>query len=116
MKALQINEEVLTTTGLNIPAGAVVVINEFLTQSFQENKGSIPVQIGISTFVNKESYESGKTEVATVSSYPQLITCDITPEEYSTIPCETLAINEVKDVLDFLYPKGVVIIDEIKPV
>jgi hypothetical protein len=115
MKALQINAEVLTTTGLNIPAGAVVVINEFLTQSFQEKKGSIPVQIGISTFVNKEAYESGKSEVATVASYNQLITCDVTPDEYSTIPCETLAIMEVQDVLEFLYPGNVVVIDVVKP-
>lgn len=115
MKALQINAPVNTTTGLEIPSGAVVVVNEFLTQQMYEKEGSISCQTSISTYVNAASYEAGKAPVATVADYSSLIKCDITTSEYSTIACEALAIAEVKDVLLALYPDSVIEIDVTKP-
>jgi hypothetical protein len=115
MKALQINAPVNTTTGLQIPSGSVVVVNEFLTQQMNEKEGLIPCQTSISTYVNAASYEAGKAPVVTVSDYSSLIVCDVTTAEYSTTACEALAINEVKDILLALYPDSVIEVDVTKP-
>jgi hypothetical protein len=115
MKALQINTTVNTSTGFQIPAGAVVIINEFLTQQFNEKDGNIPCQINISTYINKDSYESGKSPVQTVSDYSNLIISDVTEIEYQTVSCEELSILEVQDVLLPLYPNNVQLIEVTKP-
>ena len=106
MKAIQINTIVLLTNGLAIPPGAVNVIGEGLAQIVLQKDGLIPAQIVSSVYVNKSTYEEGKTPVdgnSIAEFETALYNLNLSVSNYETQTAQDLLVTTVFDYLSTIY-------------
>ena len=121
MKAIQINTTVLLNNGLAIPSGAVNVIGEGLAQIVLQKDGLIPAQIVSSVYVNKSTYEEGKTPVdgnSIADFQTALYNLNLTVANYETQTAQDLLVSTVYDYLATVYSAAgdLEIIEVIAPV
>ena len=120
MKAIQINTIVNLTNGLQIPSGSVVVICEGLAQVFAQKDGLIPAQIVSNVYVNKSTYEEGKTPIdgnSIADFQTALYNLNLSVANYETQTAQDLLVTTVYDYLATIYSAtDLEIIEVIAPV
>ena len=120
MKAIQINTIVNLTNGLQIPSGSVVVICEGLAQVFAQKDGLIPAQIVSNVYVNKSTYEEGKTPIdgnSIADFQTALYNLNLSVANYETQTAQDLLVTTVYDYLATVYATtDLEIIEVIAPV
>lgn len=114
MKAIKIQQEISLNTGLFIPDGGIVVINEGYANLKSTTDGLIPCQIINSVYTSETSYTQGKSPVdgnSIADFNPSMYGLTLTMENYQTQTAEDLLTNAVFDYLSNIYPNNVEIIN-----
>lgn len=114
MKAIKIKTEINLTTGLFIPDGGIVVINEGYANLKGISEGLIPCQIINSVYSSELAYNEGKSAVdgSSIADFnPAMYNLFLTVVNYQTQTAEDLLINAVYDYLSTIYPNNVEIIN-----
>jgi hypothetical protein len=85
MKAIRINAPLRLNCGIEIPSGAIVVLNK--AQVFQQKGNIVPVQISASTFVSVDEWRAGKSPIdaSAIEGYnPANVILKMDEQEYWT--------------------------------
>ena len=69
MKAILINKPINTTTGIPIPMGAIVILNEATASIFNEQNILVPCQIPCSVYESVNDYVAGKQPLANIADF-----------------------------------------------
>lgn len=104
MKALKINVTVDITSGPDIPAGSIVIINSEYADQSNKNNGLIPCNINTALYYDLQTYQEGKTPVTGVADFnTNFQNLLLSVEKFETIPAESLLIGAVQSALSAIY-------------
>ena len=118
MKAIKINAPVNLNSGLQIPPGSVVVINEGLAQVVNARDGLIPAQIATGVYTSVANYESGKAAVdgASISDFnPVNYGVKLPVAAYETNSAQDLLLTAVYIGLSEVYPGQCEVVEVVNP-
>lgn len=111
MKVIQINTTVQLTSGLSVPSGSILVINEGYADLKDTKDGFIPSQIITSLYSSIESYQSNKDAISGISDFnPSFYGLQMPVTDYETQTAEDLLVNTVYNQMNTIYPNECAII------
>jgi len=105
MKIIKINHTLNLKSGIEIPSGAVVVLNEVYIKSAQrtfnqDNNAVIEAQCATIAYASQEALTNGKTNLEGIEDFePVFNKLFLLESEYATLDCEDLMIQAVKTKL-----------------
>lgn len=112
MKVLKIHTPILTNFGVDIPAGAIIVVDEFLTQRLGKRDGTLTGQIVVATFASEDTLIAGKGPVLGIESYPPVLKeVPITEAEWEEQPAGVLSLTLIQTAFEKVFPSKTEIID-----
>lgn len=111
MKAIQINEAVELTNGIEIPAGSICILSEFYSNVIAAKDNLIPTQIAILTYSSLSAYNAGKTPVTEIADYNSPITAQVPVRVFETESQEFIFTVFVSEYLETIYPNNIEVIE-----
>lgn len=102
MKIIKINHTLSLKSGIEIPSGAVVVINEVYIKAAQRTLNAdenivIPAECATIAYASQEALTNGKTNLEGIEDFETVFNkLSILATDYATLDCEDLMVQAVK--------------------
>lgn len=113
LKAIKINHSVELTSGVDIPSGSIIVINEGYANINGIKDSLIPSQVSAFVYASLSDYNSGKQNIPSSSIKdfnPNFNSLKMDLESYTTLPTQDLLISIVYKYLYIIYPGSIEVI------
>lgn len=108
MKIIKINTALTLKSGIDIPSGAVLVINEAYLKTAQRTlieseEAVFPIECVTLVYASQEALTSGKINITEIEEFnPVFNNLQVLVSDYETTNSETLFVNAVKNALGVL--------------